>query len=803
MSKQKLTRFVALIAAFVLAFTLFAAAACVPEADETDKALESIAVTTQPSKTEYHVGDTFSKDGMVVTATYKDKTSKAVTGYTVTPSGPLALTDKKVTVSYTENKVTKTADVSITVTEAPAAAGKIKSIEAAAKTGTEVKLEYKLGDTFDASNIEVKAIYDNGASAVLSSDKYTVSPGKIEDVNETVITITYTENGETFKTYFEPKFKLRILAPEVKEEFNTIAKTIPFDENVGSDPDVTLKNTSRTTWQTEPNQFGRLRTTNKNAEIIFHHDYSALEDVSLAGFRTMMGVGRGRTVISVGHSTEGPWEVIAKAGEFQNTIPADYKVPCGTVDGKDATDGVNKNVYFCYYKLGKYLAEQKDVYVRFSYAETAPANWLGADDLDGSDLMNNFVFYDKLDLETSTSEDARIPAQLRVMRKADDGENKSNFKTEYKAGEVFDPTGLNIEIIWVKADEETGTPAKTEIVHGVDLKKKGFTWEPSGPLPLGQKTIKFSYLGKNCQVKSDDNFVVKPNSTTAIKELTVKTQPATTEYAAGSKFDDTGLVLEVEFEDGAKADIVKDANVKAADAAVWTITAPEGGVLTAGTEKVTVSYTANNSTKSVDIDVTVLAPAEDAKVVEKELLFTDANNYTLNGGATKDGTSRYFTDESKKQDGALGEAVRLRAQGTAGQSYVQFEYTFEAADVSKAGFMIYLLYSRCGTVVQVSTDGSEFTTIAKVEAGAQNITADYMEKADNIVNNSDGSKTDENMYAMYYSLGKYLTETKKIYIRFLYEKPAEAHTDAAGPDLFGSITFYSVLDIEALKHAAN
>ena len=48
--------------------------------------LESIAVTTQPTTTTYEYGDTFSSSGMVVTATYSDGATSAVTGYTTSPS---------------------------------------------------------------------------------------------------------------------------------------------------------------------------------------------------------------------------------------------------------------------------------------------------------------------------------------------------------------------------------------------------------------------------------------------------------------------------------------------------------------------------------------------------------------------------------------------------------------------------------------------------------------------------------------------------------------------------------------------
>ena len=77
--------------------------------------LESIAVTTQPSKTVYEYGDSFASAGMVVRATYSDGATAAVTGYTTSPSTLSKVGEQTVTVSYTERGVTKTTTLSVTV----------------------------------------------------------------------------------------------------------------------------------------------------------------------------------------------------------------------------------------------------------------------------------------------------------------------------------------------------------------------------------------------------------------------------------------------------------------------------------------------------------------------------------------------------------------------------------------------------------------------------------------------------------------------------------------------------------------
>ncbi len=62
-------------------------------------ALDSIAVTTPPTKTAYQVGDVFDPTGMVVTATYNSGKTEAISDYTYAPARELTETDTEITVS--------------------------------------------------------------------------------------------------------------------------------------------------------------------------------------------------------------------------------------------------------------------------------------------------------------------------------------------------------------------------------------------------------------------------------------------------------------------------------------------------------------------------------------------------------------------------------------------------------------------------------------------------------------------------------------------------------------------------------
>ncbi|OUQ39046.1 bacterial Ig-like domain-containing protein [Faecalibacterium sp. An122] len=66
-------------------------------------------------KIEYHVGQTFDRNGMVVTAYYSNSTSKQVTGYTVSPEKFETEGSITVTITYEESNIPKTATVTVTV----------------------------------------------------------------------------------------------------------------------------------------------------------------------------------------------------------------------------------------------------------------------------------------------------------------------------------------------------------------------------------------------------------------------------------------------------------------------------------------------------------------------------------------------------------------------------------------------------------------------------------------------------------------------------------------------------------------
>ena len=81
--------------------------------------LTGITLNTDNVKKTYNVGETFSSAGLVVTAAYSNCSNKTVTPASVSSPDMTSAGTKTVTVSYTENAVTKTATYDITVAVVP------------------------------------------------------------------------------------------------------------------------------------------------------------------------------------------------------------------------------------------------------------------------------------------------------------------------------------------------------------------------------------------------------------------------------------------------------------------------------------------------------------------------------------------------------------------------------------------------------------------------------------------------------------------------------------------------------------
>ena len=147
-----------------------------------------IAVTTQPTKTTYFIGEAFDPTGMVVTATFADDTTADVTeGCTFSPE-TMAAGTQSVTITYVRAGVTKTATVAVAV----------RTLDHIAVTTPPNKTAYKYGETFQPAGMVVTAYYTDETSRTVTG--YTYSPTGALDMDDTTITVSYTEGSVSKQT---------------------------------------------------------------------------------------------------------------------------------------------------------------------------------------------------------------------------------------------------------------------------------------------------------------------------------------------------------------------------------------------------------------------------------------------------------------------------------------------------------------------------------------------------------------------------------------------------------------------------
>ncbi|MCH5152019.1 MAG: MBL fold metallo-hydrolase [Clostridiales bacterium] len=171
-------------------FVLFDYATFYAKWTKIEVTLVSISATYNGSNLE--VGWAVHESQFTVTANYSDGSSKTVTDFTISTVDTSTVGQKTVTVSYEENNVTKTTEVTVTVVEL---------VED--KTLVNISAVYTGGDVLvgqqpEESALVVTAYYDNDTQRVVTD--FETDAIDTDTVGEKVWTVSYTENEVTKTT---------------------------------------------------------------------------------------------------------------------------------------------------------------------------------------------------------------------------------------------------------------------------------------------------------------------------------------------------------------------------------------------------------------------------------------------------------------------------------------------------------------------------------------------------------------------------------------------------------------------------
>lgn len=188
--------------------------------------LYAIKIKNQPYITSYLEGEKFNASGLVVEATYLDRykngttgySYKDVDGYTVNTTTPLKCSDYNWTVTYTENGITKTTAVSITVNPYVTK----RELDKLYIVDYPTKISYVEGEKFNPTGMIVgatyKKIWTNGTVEYSNVENINYSINNVNKLtpNTKYVTVSYTENGVT-KTLNVNVDVSKIVPPAVKK----------------------------------------------------------------------------------------------------------------------------------------------------------------------------------------------------------------------------------------------------------------------------------------------------------------------------------------------------------------------------------------------------------------------------------------------------------------------------------------------------------------------------------------------------------------------------------------------------------
>lgn len=158
-----------------------------------------------------------------------------------------------------------------------------------------------------------------------------------------------------------------------------------------------------------------------------------------------------------------------------------------------------------------------------------------------------------------------IPAFISVITPPD--------KTTYKIGEYFDTTGMVCQVVYTN--------------YTINSNIMGYTYSPSGALGANDNVITISYTFNNTTVSTALNINI-----VTLSSIAVTKSPSKTAYYEDEYFSTLGIEVTATYSNGGTQ-------------VVNNYTYLPSGALTYGTNKVVISYTEGNTTKTTDVNITV------------------------------------------------------------------------------------------------------------------------------------------------------------------------------------------------------
>lgn len=429
--------------------------------------VSELIIGTKPDRTNYYAGDVFDPTGMKIRAKWSDGITLSVelSDCEITPSGPLTVSDKEVTISYGGKSVKQ----AITVVDTA-----VKEIAVNAKN---IALKIPVNTPIDLSGIEVSVTYEDGNTRIVE-DGYTFKvDGKVvDDVSSLVfpewgkhtVTIVYGEKTADLTINVFDGFMIEaenmIDAGDVTEETKNYVEITKA--SASGRPRATMK-------ENEPASGGGYMGAVFNGSVIRFHVYVEENCNAEAILRASSAY-----MITDG----GSWSPV-EMGDMQfNRL---FKVSYGSIDeaGRDALK-VLEIADDVILKGGSTENENGDpmLYVNWMDVNFGTVSLKKGDNVIELNVITDYINVrnenvacniDRLEIRY-TEEQVKTAVSLSVKNEPE--------KTEYVAGEAFDVKGLVVEA--------TMSDGSKKIINNSDLKIT-----PSGALMSSDTEVTIGWSG--------------------------------------------------------------------------------------------------------------------------------------------------------------------------------------------------------------------------------------------------------------------------------------------------------------------
>ncbi|MCL1873218.1 MAG: bacterial Ig-like domain-containing protein, partial [Clostridiales bacterium] len=578
--------------------------------------LKSIEVTTPPKKEVYLVGELLEIGDIVVTATYHDGSTSAVTAYGTSPINGAVLNavgTQTVTVSYAEDGITESTTFTVTVKR------ELKSIEVTTPPTKEV---YLVGELLEIDDIVVTANYHDGSTSAVTT--YVTSPingAALNTVGEQTVTVSYTEDGITESKSFTVTVKLELKSIEVTtpptKEVYLVGELLEIDDIVVTATYHDGSTSPVTTYVTSPTNGAALNTVGEQIVTVSYTEDGITEsksftvtvklelksiEITTPPTKTEYLVGEpleldGIVVTATYHdesiSVVTAYSTTPINGATLNTVGEQTVTVSYTEDGItesksftvtvklelksiEVTTPPKKEVYL----VGE-LLEIDDIVVTATYHDgsTSVVTAYGTSPVNGA-VLNAIgtqivtVSYTEDGITETTTFTVMVKLELKSIEVT-----TPPTKTEYLVGEPLELDGMVATATYHDGSTSAITTYITSLVNGEVLNT------------VGEQTVTVSYTEDGITELTTFTIMVKRE----LKSIEVTTPPTKEVYLVGQPLVLEGMVVTATYHDGSTSVVT-----------AYGTSPVNGAVLnTIGPQIVTVSYTEDGITETTSFTVTV------------------------------------------------------------------------------------------------------------------------------------------------------------------------------------------------------